>query len=135
MKNRFVRLGLCMLAGWGLAAVSAVIGVPPGRVHAATAAPGSLIYEYADGVVATGQSRAARARRGCAVRRVRIAFASPPQADPQLIRRLREADLIVYAPGSLYSSMLPLLLTPGVVEAIRANRTAIKVLGANLWIQ
>ena len=119
----------------GLALVAEVMGVPSGQVVAATASPGTLIYEYANGVVAAGQSRAARARRGCAVRRIQIAFSGKPQADPQLIRRLREADLIIYAPGSLYSSMLPLLLTPGVVEAIRANRRAIKVLGANLWIQ
>ena len=119
----------------GLAAVAEVLGVPAGRVHAATAAPGSLIYEYANGVVATGQARAARARRGCAVRRVRISFAAEPRADPGLVEQLRKADLIVYAPGSLYSSMLPVLLTPGVVEAIRANRRAVKILGANLWIQ
>ena len=119
----------------GLAAVAETIGVPAGRVHAATSAPGTLIYEYANGVVATGQARAARARRGCAVRRVRISFAADPQATPALIRRLKQADLIVYAPGSLYSSMLPVLLTPGVVEAIRANRRAVKILGANLWIQ
>ena len=31
--------------------------------------------------------------------------------------------------------MLPVLLTPGVVAAIRANRRAVKILGANLWIQ
>jgi uncharacterized cofD-like protein len=119
----------------GLARVAAAIGVPAGRVHAATASPGSLIYEYANGVVATGQSRAAKARRGCAVRRVRISFASQPAANPKLLEQLRQADLIVYAPGSVYSSMLPLLLTPGVVEAIRANRRAVKILGANLWIQ
>ena len=119
----------------GLAAVAATIGARAGRVHAATAAPGALIYEYANGVVATGQSRAARARRGCAVKRVRIAFAAAPRAHAGLVAELRRADLIVYAPGSLYSSMLPVLLTPGVVAAIRANRRAIKVLGANLWIQ
>ena len=119
----------------GLSRVAEVMGVPSEHVFAATASPGTLIYEYANGVVATGQSRAARARRGCAVRRIQIAFADNRQADPRLIRCLREADLIIYAPGSLYSSMLPLLLTPGVVEAIRANRRAIKVLGANLWIQ
>ena len=119
----------------GLSAAAAAIGAPGGRIHAATAAPGSLIYEYANGVVATGQARAARARRGCAVRRVRIAFEGDPAASPVLREQLRKADLIVYAPGSLYSSMLPVLLTPGVVEAIRANRRAIKILGANLWIQ
>jgi uncharacterized cofD-like protein len=119
----------------GLRTVADAIGVPPGRVLAATATPGTLIYEYANGVVATGQSRASRARRGCAVQRVRISFAGAPRANPRLLAHLRRADLIVYAPGSLYSSMLPILLTPGVVEAIRANRRAVKILGANLWIQ
>ena len=119
----------------GLAEAARVIGAPPGRVHPATASPGALIYEYANGVVAAGQSRAARARRGCAVRRVRISFSGTPRANPRLLAALRRADLIVYAPGSLYSSMLPVLLTPGVVEAIRANRRAVKILGANLWIQ
>ena len=119
----------------GLAAAAAVIGAPRGRVHAATPVPGALIYEYANGVVATGQARAARARRNCAVRRVRIQFAAAARANPQLLDRLARADLIVYAPGSLYSSMLPVLLTPGVAEVIRANRRAVKILGANLWIQ
>lgn len=119
----------------GLGAVARAIGAPPGRVHPVTAAPGTLIYEYANGVVATGQARAARARRGCAVQRVQISFAAAPRANPALLAALRRADLIVYAPGSLYSSMLPVLLTPGVVAAIRANRRAIKILGANLWIQ
>ena len=119
----------------GIGAVAAAIGVPAGRVFTATATPGTLIYEYANGVVAAGQSRASRARRGCAVRRVSIAFAGAPKANSRLLDRLRKADLIVYAPGSLYSSMLPILLTPGVVEAIRANKRAIKMLGANLWIQ
>ncbi len=119
----------------GLAAAAEAMGAPAGRIHPATAVPGVLVYEYANGVVATGQARAARARRECAVRRVRIGFAAAPRANPLLLARLREADLIVYAPGSLYSSMLPVLLTPGVAEAIRANRRAVKILGANLWIQ
>mgnify|MGYP002683121108 CR=1 FL=1 len=40
MKNRFVRLGLCMLAGWGLAALTAQLGQVP--------------LEQADVVVALG---------------------------------------------------------------------------------
>jgi uncharacterized cofD-like protein len=119
----------------GVAAAAAAIGVPAGQVWPVTAAPGTLVYEYANGVVAAGQARAARVRRGCAVKRVSIAFAAAPRAAPALLARLRTADLIVYAPGSLYSSVLPVLLTPGVVDAIRANRRAVKILGANLWIQ
>ena len=119
----------------GLADVATVLGVAPGTVHPATAVPGMLFYEYANGVSLTGQALAAQERRGCAVRRVGIRFAGRPAASPRLLAALREADLIVYAPGSLYSSILPVLLVPGVADAIRANRNAIKVLGANLWIQ
>lgn len=119
----------------GLAEVASVLGVAPGTVHPATAVPGMLVYEYANGVALTGQALAAQERRGCAVRRVGIRFAARPAADPRLLAALREADLIVYAPGSLYSSILPVLLVPGVADAIRANRRAVKVLGANLWIQ
>lgn len=119
----------------GLADVATVLCVAPGTVHPATAVPGMLVYEYANGVRLTGQALAARERRGCAVRRVGIRFAARPAADPRLLAALREADLIVYAPGSLYSSILPVLLVPGVADAIRANRAAVKVLGANLWIQ
>lgn len=119
----------------GLAEVASVLGVPPGTVHPATAVPGMLFYEYVNGVAATGQALAAQCRRGCAVRRVGIRFSARPAASPRLLAALREADLIVYAPGSLYSSILPVLLVPGVAEAIRANRRAVKVLGANLWIQ
>lgn len=119
----------------GLAEVASVLGVQPGTVHPATAVPGMLFYEYVNGVAATGQALAAQCRRGCAVRRVGIRFSARPAASPRLLAALREADLIVYAPGSLYSSILPVLLVPGVAETIRANRRAVKVLGANLWIQ
>lgn len=119
----------------GLAEVASVLCVPPGTVHPATAVPGMLFYEYVNGVAATGQALAAQCRRGCAVRRVGIRFSARPAASPRLLAALREADLIVYAPGSLYSSILPVLLVPGVAETIRANRRAVKVLGANLWIQ
>ena len=115
--------------------VARVLGAPAGRVHPVTDLPGALMFDYANGVVATGQSRAARARRGCAVQRVRLVHAEAPRSNARLLEALRRAELIVYAPGSLYSSVLPVLLTPGVVEAIRENRRAVKVLGANLWIQ
>lgn len=119
----------------GLGEVADVLGVERGSVSAASAVPGTLVYEYANGVTAAGQTKAARTRRRCAVGKVRIAFAGAARAGAGLLKRLREADLIVYAPGSLYSSMLPVMLTPGVADAIRANRHAVKILGANLWIQ
>jgi uncharacterized cofD-like protein len=44
-----------------------------------------------------------------------------PSAYPGAIRAVLEADLIVIGPGSLYTSILPNLMVPELVEAIRAT--------------
>ncbi len=46
------------------------------------------------------------------------------------LEAIREADLIVLGPGSLFTSIIPNLLVPGVVDAIRASRAprALRVL-------
>ena len=48
---------------------------------------------------------------------------SPERCLPysEAIRSIREADLIVLGPGSLFTSIIPNLLVPGIVEAIRAS--------------
>lgn len=43
------------------------------------------------------------------------------RAYPEALRAILGADLIVIGPGSLYTSILPNLLVPGIVEAIRAS--------------
>ena len=48
---------------------------------------------------------------------------------------IREADLILFAPGSLYTSIMPILQLAPIVQAIRENRKALKILGANFWVQ
>jgi len=48
---------------------------------------------------------------------------------------IRAADLIVYAPGSLYTSIVPILQLSPIVEALRANTAALKLLVTNLWVQ
>jgi len=50
----------------------------------------------------------------------------------RVLARLREADLIVYAPGTQHSSLFPSYLTPGVGEAIGNNLRARKLLITNL---
>ena len=46
----------------------------------------------------------------------------PPRPYEPALQAIREADLIVLGPGSLFTSIIPNLLIPGVVEAIRASR-------------
>ena len=55
------------------------------------------------------------------VKHVWIEPGNPP-AFPQAIQAILAADLIVIGPGSLYTSILPNLLVPDLVHAIRASR-------------
>jgi Uncharacterized conserved protein len=65
--------------------------------------------------------RQALARAGAAV--------SP---NPRACEALRNADLIVYGPGTPHSSLYPSYLTPGVADAIAASRATAKVLVVNI---
>nr|ADC36116.1 hypothetical protein [uncultured bacterium 126] len=54
--------------------------------------------------------------------------------NPRLARRLAEADLILYAPGTQHSSLFPSYLTPGLGQAIAGNLRAVKALITNLHV-
>ncbi len=112
-----------------------LMGVTPGRLHPATAIQGQLRFRYANGVEVYGQSKSAAARRGFPVDWLVAEFVDEPAVSARVCRAIRDAELILYAPGSLYTSIIPILQIPSIVEAIRANTKALKVLGANFWIQ
>jgi len=119
----------------GIDRIADLIGAPAGRIHAATGAPGQLKIRYANGVEVYGQSKLSQARRNSPVDRVFVEFADKPDVSAAVRNSIRNADLIIYAPGSLYTSIIPLLQLEPIVAAIRANRSALKVLGANSWAQ
>lgn len=50
----------------------------------------------------------------------------------RIAARLDDADVIVYAPGTQYSSLFPSYLTPGLGDRIAGNLRAIKLLVTNL---
>ncbi|OLT12296.1 hypothetical protein BJF79_22565 [Actinomadura sp. CNU-125] len=52
--------------------------------------------------------------------------------NPEALAALRDADVIVYGPGTPHSSLLPSYLTPGVPDAVAGGRAAAKVLFVNL---
>jgi uncharacterized cofD-like protein len=119
----------------GIDRIARAIGARPGRLHPATAMPGQLIFRYANGVAVHGQSKSSTARRGFPVERVYAEFYKFPAVTADIKRIVRSADLIVFAPGSLYTSSIPVLQVPGIADAVRANRSALKVLGANFWVE
>ena len=82
--------------------------------------PVTLHAELADGTRLDGQSRIARAR---GVRRV---WLSPDNLQPssEALQAIAGADLVVIGPGSVYTSLLPPLLVPGVADALRRTSAA-----------
>jgi uncharacterized cofD-like protein len=74
---------------------------------------------------------AAQARIGIA--RVRLAGTpglagdggSPPAANPVVIEAIQRADLLLYGPGSFYTSTLAHLAVEGIAEAIAATPAAV----------
>ena len=67
------------------------------------------------------------------IRRVQLEPVDPP-AHPQALRAVLNAQMIVIGPGSLFTSIIPNLLVPDLVQAIRASR-AFKVFVCNVATQ
>lgn len=90
-----------------------------------------LNAEMEDGTVVSGESNIPKS--GKKIKRV---FLSPEQIHPhpEAIEAILEADLIVIGPGSLYTSILPNLLVPGIDKAVKVAR-AKKVYICNLMTQ
>jgi uncharacterized cofD-like protein len=119
----------------GINTLSRAIGVTPGCLHPATPTPGQLVLRYSNGVAVRGQSKSATARRLFPIDRVSVEYSASPGVSEAVCNAIREADLILFAPGSLYTSIMPILQLSPIVQAIRENKKALKILGANFWIQ
>jgi uncharacterized cofD-like protein len=118
-----------------LAESSKVLAVQ-GRVLPSTLQDVTLVAhlrEERDGSLnrVAGESRIPQANG--AIERV---FLEPERvpAYPEAVRAILSADLILAGPGSLYTSVLPNLLVPGIAEAVRASR-AVKIYVCNVATQ
>ncbi|WP_218915044.1 gluconeogenesis factor YvcK family protein [Desulfurivibrio alkaliphilus] len=119
----------------GLRFLADMLGALPEAVLPCTTTPATLKILYDNGVLVSGESKSAQAGRRCPVDRVYVEFASRPEVPPEVFDAIAEADIILFAPGSLFTSIIPVLQVPGLAAAIRQNRGAMKVLLANLWVQ
>lgn len=100
-----------------------------------TVLPASLVSvrlagEARDGTRLRGETHIGAAS---ALRRVWLEPPCPP-ACPGVPEAIAAADLVVIAPGSLFTSLLPVLLVDGVAEAIR-TASAPRLLVSNLMTQ
>lgn len=119
----------------GIAELAAAIGAGRNSVLPCTVTSAQLQVLYANGVLVTGEAKAGEAERGWPVERVQARFAEEPLLADEAAALLRQADIIILAPGSLYTSIIPILQVPGLAELIRGNSKALKLLIANLWAQ
>jgi uncharacterized cofD-like protein len=102
-----------------------------GRVLPSTTRNVVLRAELSDGRVIEGESRIAGARS--TVRRLRL-HPDDAAAPPEALEAIARADLIVIGPGSLYSSLVAVLLVRGLAEAIAGARARV-VLVMNLMTE
>ncbi len=113
-----------------ITASSRVLSVQ-GQVVPATNADVQLWAELENGERIDGESAIGKAplpivRIGC--------YPSDPPALPRAIEAIKKAELILIGPGSLYTSVLPNLLVPQIVNAIQKSK-APKLYICNLMTQ
>jgi uncharacterized cofD-like protein len=111
--------------------VSARVLAIRGRIFPSTAQNVTLRAELEDGSVVAGETHISRSRKK--IKRVQLV---PRRVHPlpEVLQAIREADLILVGPGSLYTSILPNLLVEQMAELISHSR-ATRVYIANLMTQ
>jgi uncharacterized cofD-like protein len=119
----------------GLKQLSRVLALDEEAVMPCSLTPAGLQVLYTNGALITGEYKSGYARREYPVDRLFVRFVKEPQVVPEVIDALQTADIIILAPGSLYTSTIPIFQIPGLAEAVCSNEKALKILVSNLWVQ
>ena len=106
-----------------------------GRILPVTNANVTLEATFENGTSVRGESRifSFKKAQNCRIREVRLLPEHPP-ALPAALEAIRQADVILLGPGSLYTSVIPNLLVDGISDAIRISR-ALKIYVCNIMTQ
>ena len=102
-----------------------------GRVFPATTAKVRLSATMEDGTFVEGESQIPLVHKR--IKRVHI-FPHHVEAVPSALKAIREAEVIVLGPGSLYTSVIPNLLVEDIAREIRES-SAIKIYICNVMTQ
>lgn len=91
----------------------------------------TLHAELEDGTIVSGESKIPMYGR-----KIRRVYLSPQEAEPlpETLRAIEDADLLVFGPGSLYTSILPTILVEKIRNAVLCS-TAKRVYICNLTTQ
>lgn len=89
-----------------------------GKVIPAANAKVSLVAHHGDGTKSTGEVQISRSRKR--IERVEIR-PSPVEMSAEIREAVQSADLFLFGPGSLFTSVVPNLLLGGLMSAVKAN--------------
>ena len=117
-----------------VARMSEVLAIS-GRVLPVTNADVALEAKFENGTRVLGESKISDFKKAqdCRIESVRL-LPEHPQALPEAVRAIGEAELILLGPGSLYTSVIPNLLVDGISEAVCASK-ALKIYICNIMTQ
>jgi uncharacterized cofD-like protein len=102
-----------------------------GKVLPSTLADVTLCAEMEDSATVEGESKITES--GNRIQRVYLQPCAP-EAQPDAVKAILDADFVVVGPGSLYTSLIPNLLVPGIAKALIDSR-AYKVYVCNVATQ
>lgn len=119
----------------GLKEMTAMLGVEENGVLPCTSTPAQLRVQYSNGVQIRGEAKSGNTQRGFPIEKVVVDYCRKPAVYDLVLHAIEEADILVMAPGSLYSSIIPIFQVSQIAEAVRKNQKALKLLISNLWVQ
>ena len=119
----------------GLKAITRALGAGERAVLPCTSTPAQLRVLYTNGVEIVGEHKLSAAERGFPVDSITVDYCDTVRIYDEIFEEIRTADIVILAPGSLYSSIIPIFKVPGLANAVRNNRNALKILVSNLWVQ
>lgn len=96
-----------------------------GNVYAVAHEPLVLHAEFMDGTCESGESNIAKHRKRIKKVHVTTKDNGQAQASQEVIDAILQSDMIVLGPGSLFTSILPNLMIPNVLEAIKQTKAHI----------
>jgi uncharacterized cofD-like protein len=111
-----------------VAASSRVLAVQ-GQIVPSTLHDVTLAAELRDQSMIEGESVLAKGK--APIERVFL-LPEAPEANQDAVDAIRDADIVIIGPGSLYTSVMPNLLVPGIARAVEESRAPLKVFICNV---
>lgn len=96
-----------------------------GRVIPVTWDHSHLYAELADGKIIAGEANISVPEHDAKTPIERVYLDPQAEANPEAVQALLGSDLVVFAPGDLFTSTIPNLLVKGIPEAIRQTRAPV----------